>query len=337
MRVVRVDTAGRMILALATDERAEFMPDKIPTDGSALLPILDGVFSITRALTHRLYLEHQPGRGTRRPGVPTHARASACRHRSSARPAATSSDRARRRARHQARARPALPLTGSKLDVLRRLQAITQHVIVPFSGGKDSLALLELLTRTGFRVDAYFLEVIPGIRFVDDYLAMIERRYRLTLLRLPHPQVAVNARAGYYRHPANLTTLAWAEIDAYVREQFGDTWLASGEKKVDSLQRRGMLSAAAGLDPKRRRAFPLADWNHRDVHAYLKRRNIPLPPDYAMFGRSWGGSLEPRHVAIIAERYPDDYATIRRHYPLIDAAVIKHQLRQKGSSHAPSR
>lgn len=108
----------------------------------------------------------------------------------------------------------------------------------------------------------------------------------------------------------------------YARSLTGIKWIATGERKVDSLERRGMLGANAGLDVKRRRAYPLSDWSNAAVWGHMRAHNIPVPPEYSGLHRSFG-ELSDEAITYIAGRWPDDYAKIRRRFPFVEASRVK--------------
>ena len=210
---------------------------------------------------------------------------------------------------------------------------MTNEVIVPFSGGKDSLAVLELLHQNEFTIRPYFMYIVKGIGFQQRYLAMIERRYGFEILQVPHPQLFQDLKWGYYRTPVpDMPKIQWNEIDAFVRSKLGlNLIICGGEKKMDSLQRRGMISSTApdGYCSVRNRGYVISEWSDHDVYSFINKANIPLPPDYAMFRGSWGGDVLPRKTLQIYRRYPEDYEKLKKVYPFIEAAVLKAEMEEK--------
>lgn len=75
-----------------------------------------------------------------------------------------------------------------------------------------------------------------------------------------------------------------------------------------------------GVDTKGERFYPVAHWSHPTVRTYIKQRNIPLPPDYRMFGgRQNFQDIDPESLAALKVSYPDDYEKIVRLYPFVHA------------------
>ena len=104
-------------------------------------------------------------------------------------------------------------------------------------------------------------------------------------------------------------------------------WFATGIKASDSLERNAMLGDGGGgdINHKTRRMYPIAWWSDKHVFAYLKKHRIPLPPDYKMFGHSWGGGLHGLYLSKIREQYPEDYAKIEARFPYVGAELYRYE------------
>lgn len=215
-----------------------------------------------------------------------------------------------------------------------------QKVILGVSTGKDSTALGELLHQHGFEICAYYLYFVPDVSFRERYLAYLERRWGIEILRLPHPDLGLLLQDGFYCEPQpDFPKVTFPELYAAVRERFGVDWIVNGEKKVDSPHRRMMIGNIGYpyVSEPRRVAFPLADWKEGNVFAYLKMRGIPVGPDYALFGYGWGGMVSnPYEARVISERYPEDFERFKALFPGLEAMlerwdyeVSKHKARQK--------
>lgn len=194
------------------------------------------------------------------------------------------------------------------------------------------MATLDLCRQTFAKVSAYFMYLVPGLSFQERTLRYAERRWGVNILRIPGPALSLAFGAGDYAFPneERLATpaLSIADIEAHVREALGVEWIATGERKQDSLPRRGMLSACKGIDEERQHIYPLADWTNRDVCAYLKMRQIPMPPDYRLWGYSFGWFREEALVKI-KQVFPDDYARILEVFPLAESVVKRAEFRER--------
>lgn len=224
-------------------------------------------------------------------------------------------------------------------DVVRRLRNETDEVAVAFSCGKDSAACLELCRLWFDRVAAFYMYVVPNISFHEQYLRFWEDRCgeRLvgrSIVRLPHWALSRDLRAGYMR-PAGLDaervpSLTVRDVEVEVAKRTGVTWFAHGMKMADSLERRAMLSQCNGIMVASHRAYPLKDWTNRSVTQYLREREVPLSPEYAWLGRSYGGHLEGDYLVALRDNSPDDYRRVLERFPYAEAEVFRYEEGLKG-------
>lgn len=193
-------------------------------------------------------------------------------------------------------------------------------VIVAVSGGKDSVATLDLCCKHFARVEAYHLYGVPGIQFVNRYLDYLERRYKVAINRRPGEIFVGYLREGLYRaRCVDISAVKNTEIKADERRRTGIRWIANGMRKCDSLQRRGMLTSGGLVNPAWNKLCPIGDWSDAQVDRYLRENNIPLAPDYSIWDRSWGYGLGGAYLAAIRRKWPADYAQIKKYFPLVDA------------------
>lgn len=218
------------------------------------------------------------------------------------------------------------------LDIIQRATRLTPTVSVGVSCGRDSLATLDLCKTAFANVSAYFMYLVPGLSFQEQMLGYLERRYEVKILRVPGVGLSIGMRyANFAMHNQfrlDTPELSILDVENYVRQETGCEWIATGERKQDSLQRRGMLSACNGIDETRKRIYPLSDWTGPNVVSYLKLRQVPLPSDYRLWGRSFGWFSEPAVVAIKRE-YPSDYAKILEVFPFVEAVAARAEFRER--------
>jgi phosphoadenosine phosphosulfate reductase len=192
------------------------------------------------------------------------------------------------------------------------------------------------------RVTPYFLYWVKGLEFQEQTLRAAERRYGLSIMRVPHAYLAAYYKRSDFRHdlPSNemrASRLSVTDQENALRVETGINWLITGKKRADSLWRRGELAAPAktyGIDDKRRNIFPLIDWTDPDVWSYLKFARIPAPPEYRVFAGiaprslSWdlNSHKQGRYLLRIRDAWPDDYARILNKFPLAAALVAREEM-----------
>lgn len=228
--------------------------------------------------------------------------------------------------------------------ITHQASKITSTVNVGFSCGKDSLATLDLCTRSFKVVNAFFMWIVPGLSFQENYLGYIENRYGIKILRLPHWNLGRMLQSNAFRPGSNKSLncplLKIVDIEREVSRQTGCNWFAYGLTRFDSLERNAMLRRCVGLDIKTRRVYPIMNFTRKAIFSYLKLRKIPLPIDYEMFGRSFG-FLWPKELHAIKKRFPNDYEKIREYFPYVDAQIKRGEImpvsKIRGCHDAPKR
>lgn len=192
--------------------------------------------------------------------------------------------------------------------------------IISYSGGKDSLALVDLALKTGKRTVAFFMYSIPHLdstKFICDYA---RERFGIDVFELPHWATSHDLREGRFRARAmNVPLLKVTDIERMARLKSGLRWIGVGYKKQDSLERRGMLTDwytkyGGPANPDRGVYTPIDDWSHRDVRDYLAAHNIVVPSIDKSGGQS-GITTAPHSMAWLREFWPDDYKRMLRYYP----------------------
>lgn len=198
---------------------------------------------------------------------------------------------------------------------------VTDAVLVGFSGGKDSVVTLDLCCRHFRRVVPYFYYLVPGLSYQEGMIRWAERKYGVEVVRMPHPDLSVLLKLGFYRRrDLAVPIVSFPEALHYLRVRHGIWWVAAGEKISDSLWRRAMMKKSGSIDVNRGRFFPVAHFGKRDILAYIRQKRLKMPPLYDVLGRSFG-SLRPDALAIVREHYPDDFEKIKRWFPLVEVAL----------------
>lgn len=207
-------------------------------------------------------------------------------------------------------------------------------VLIAYSGGKDSLALVDLCVRNGKRVECFFMHFLPDMDYSRYWIEYAIRRWGVTVRSYQHWNTTYFLRRGVFRTgpDTSIPKLTIGDIERTAREDSGIEWIGYGYKKIDSLQRRGFLTHdwPDGINPERKCFAPLAEWNNTEVKAYLSRRRIPIPGIDGK--RSTGISLMPTCLAWLRDEWPDDYKRVLKVFPLAEAQADRSaQLRTRKS------
>jgi len=201
------------------------------------------------------------------------------------------------------------------------------RILLAFSRGKDALAAWVALLEDGFEVFPYHLDLVPGLKFVDESLDYFERKFKPKIHRFPHPQFVrmldnTVLQAPHDWHILNQhhhTIWKFPDLEAYMREvSGGNPYLAIGVRAADNPLRRLVINKHGPVNERKRTVYPVFDWKIIDVRSAMARHGIELPVDYELWNRSFDG-INLRYLGPLKERFPEDYQRMLLWFPLLEA------------------
>jgi phosphoadenosine phosphosulfate reductase len=214
------------------------------------------------------------------------------------------------------------------------MAALTDSVIVFYSGGKDSAVVLDLAFRRFKNVHPVLMYYVPGLSFQQGIIKWAEEKYSTEVYQVPHFELSSMYRFGAFAKPdPSVRVTKMVDIYAHVREVFGCRWIVAGERCADSTVRNAMIKKSGSIDEGRGRFYPLAFWKKAQVLAYIKARGLKVSPESAILGTSFAG-IVPKHLVLLREHYPQDYRRVLAAFPLAEAAVVRHL---RGGDDQPKR
>lgn len=210
-------------------------------------------------------------------------------------------------------------------DPIKTQAKVTDEVIVAFSGGKESVVVLDLCFRYFKKVHPFFMYICPDLSFQERTIEWYEKKYQTEIIRLPHMDVSEFFHWGSFR-PADLTfpVVSINDIYQYVRLQTDTWWIAAGERIDDSIVRRAMMKKSGSIDVKRGRFYPVSAWKKREIIDYIKFHNLYLGQDSRKLGFSFK-SLWGKELAMLKHYFPQDYEKILHLYPFAAAGVKRYE------------
>jgi len=216
--------------------------------------------------------------------------------------------------------------------IIRQVRDVTDEAIVAFSGGKDALVTLELCRHFNFRrIVGFFMALVPDLSFQESYLNLIEKRYGIEILRVPHVGLSDLFKTGTFRFHSdakNIPKVTIGDMRTHIRERTGIQWVLSGEKKSDSLTRRGWLTKCEGIQPHLQIAYPVADWTDKNIWSFINHHNLPVAPDYRLLIGSF--SVTDKSTLIeIYNNYPEDFERIERVFPFVRAVIAQAEFSER--------
>ena len=187
---------------------------------------------------------------------------------------------------------------------------------------------LDVCMRHFAHVEGFFMYQVRGLSFQESILRYYEDKYGIPIHRIPHFELSQWLRYGLFRHcDFDCPIVSVKETYDYMRENTDIWWIAAGERIADSVWRRAMIKSSGTIDPKRGRFFPIAEWSKADVMAYIRQRKLRVGAESSRLGFSFR-SLMGKDLLKIQKYFPQDYARIRRWFPLVDVSIIHHKMQR---------
>lgn len=225
-------------------------------------------------------------------------------------------------------------------------KTFNNKALLSFSGGKDAWGTW-LAIRDHFEVIPFFYYIVPGLEFVDEYLARCEKHMGCPIRQYPHPMLYTMLRTCTAQTPDRcwaIEHMGLAEFDKDDLHRFveADTGLphfscytALGLRAADSIQRGTYFKRRGPVNDERKVFSPIWDWNKARLLEALKKEGIALSPEYAWFGRSFDGPVLLYSWGL--KKYaPRDYARLLEWFPMLESEVWRYERHrtQGGSAHA---
>lgn len=212
-------------------------------------------------------------------------------------------------------------------QVINSVREKSNRVILFYSTGKDSIALLHMLASTFDEVVVVFMYFVKGLDHIDKYLKDAQKRYpNIKIIQKPHWNLTHVHKGGMYcvsNPDIKLKTLK--DIDAEVRMLTDIEWSFFGMKKADSLQRRVMLMTLENeaINKSTQKVYPLSKWKNGEVLRYIKDNNLPLPISYGKKASN-GIGFNLDCLLWMRENAPGDLHKFLKEYPMAKVILYKY-------------
>lgn len=221
----------------------------------------------------------------------------------------------------------------AKISITRRDVAKTIHLgkaFVLFSGGKDSLCLLEYLRKLAARANANITAVhadtTAGFPEVEQYVQKVCRKLDVPLVtvRPEHDFFEIAKRWGIpgVRCRWCCKTLKVAPIRRYLDSVPGPKVVFDGIRAAESNMRATYIPVWYHPGFKCLSVSPIFGWSDGKVEGYIKRYNLPRSPahDLGTSSECWCGAYKRR----------DDFEALLDIHPEIFDKLVEVEKAQKG-------
>jgi sulfate adenylyltransferase subunit 2 len=215
------------------------------------------------------------------------------------------------------------------------LNKIPEKKVILFHSapGKDSIALIDMLSKQGKKVLPVFMYIVKGLEFENKYIQWAEDTYKVNFMQVPHHALLSYMRVGYMGITKDEKTPKYtiAKIDEKIRNKTGINYSVYGFKKIDGITRRMMLNDTdEGIHPKTNKCYPLMDMKNSEILMYIEDNNLIRPFNYTPKLPSSGCDIStPEFLIYMRENYPEDLQKIYAKFPLLPTILIRHEATNK--------
>ena len=206
----------------------------------------------------------------------------------------------------------------------------TDSVILFYSTGKDSIAMLDLVAPHFKRVVCVYMYFVPGLEHIRKYIDWATLRYpNVEFVEVPHWNLTYILRSGMYCTPQpDVKLMKLGDVARNCRLRFGIEWCFYGMKQADGMNRcimlRGKDYELQAIQPKTRNVYPLSVWSNNEVLAYIRQNRLPEPVCYDRKTKSQGLVFSEASFLYLRENYPGDLEKILAAFPQAEVILYKH-------------
>lgn len=119
-----------------------------------------------------------------------------------------------------------------------------------------------------------------------------------------------------------------ADVVKAIRLKYNLHYAFLGMKKADSVNRRLMLKGyEANLYENKGMVYPLADWTQKDILAYMKQKNLPMPIRYSK-NASGGVGFNLECYLWMREYAPSDLEKVLKAFPMSERILFEYDNQQ---------
>lgn len=222
------------------------------------------------------------------------------------------------------------PIKHAK-QVISSVSQQTNRAILFYSGGKDSIVLLDLMAPHFEKIVCVFMYFVKNLRHVQPYLDHAAKYPNVEVVQVPHFMLSAIYNVGRYCVPdPRIKPIQLKHIDKRVRKMTGIDWTFYGWKQADNMTRRIVLRNydQQAICVSTQKVYPLSLWKKADVLAYIAHHRLPMPVDYGSKKASVGVQFDAEVFAWLRQKYPDDLQRIYDVFPASQQILFEYDQRQ---------
>lgn len=219
--------------------------------------------------------------------------------------------------------------TQQVIDTVRKK---TNRVLLFYSCGKDSIALLNWCAKNFSEVVCVFMYFVKDLEHINKFINFSKKQYpNISFIQRPHYALTYINKSGLFCSPQNTRILKLSDIIQSVRLETQIEYVFLGMKQSDSMNRRIMLRQyeLQAISPTNL-VYPFSLWKDKDVLRYISNNRLPKPIQYSN-KKSNGITFDLDVYLYLREHYPNDLQKILDVYPLSEKILFDYDQKNKNT------
>lgn len=219
-------------------------------------------------------------------------------------------------------------------EVIKKIAEQDDKAILFHSAsGKDSIALLDLISPHFKEVVCVFMYVVKDLEHINRYINYAKVKYpNIKFIQIPHFAVFSYKKNGYLgcKQEDIKKMYNLADLTDIVRRQYGIDWVFYGFKQSDSMNRRLMLKTyeAEAINYEQKKCYPLSYYKNADILAYIEKKGLVKPESYGKAQSSGTNITDINYLLWLRENFPNDLKKIITEYPLVERSLFEYDYEQ---------
>jgi sulfate adenylyltransferase subunit 2 len=214
-------------------------------------------------------------------------------------------------------------------DFLKNLKL--DEAIIFFTGGKDSIASLDLIRPYINNLIGIYLEYIPGLKFKDNIFKYYEERYNFKIIKRPHPQwflYQINKVYGIenkIEKKIKKIDLKLGKFYKLYKNELNIKWSILGEKRSDDITRARKIYKTTPIDKENNIIYPVAYFSDKEIFKYIKQKKLILPKEYyeTRATHEMNTPFSKDSLLYFKENFYEDYEKIINIFPQIEGILYE--------------
>lgn len=228
---------------------------------------------------------------------------------------------------------------SNTIKLLGAKQSLSDKVLIGFSGGKDSLCILDMAIKLWGKenIILFYMYLVKGLNCIDSeinyYLDFFGIDKNKQFFEVPHFLVYRYYKYAIYRidsieYNQKIEDVTIKDVIEQVLKRTQQPFVLWGAKRDDSLWARQFYTRyykqQENVDAKW--IMPIFKWSKFHVMSYLQQNKIRVPKQLAEKSSNVSGAgLDDKSLFYFYDNLREDYEKIQEEFPLVEALIKRRE------------